>query len=262
MNGLMRTSAATTSLLLNVEAVATALIAWIVFREHASRRTIAGMLLIVLGAVILGWNRTPAAGSLIGPLVIIAACVASGIDNNLTRNISSGDAVEIALVKTFVGGAVNTTLAFVVLHSHVPKPTIVAGAAIVGFFGYGLSLVLYIVAMRHLGTARTGAYFSTAPFIGAVIAVAVGSALTDWRFLLSAALMGAGVLLHLTERHAHAHFHERTEHEHAHLHDAHHQHEHTAVDPPGEPHTHRHVHETLAHSHEHFPDTHHRHSHE
>jgi hypothetical protein len=138
---------------------------------------------------------------------------------------------------------------------------IVAGAALVGLLGYGVSLALFVLALRHLGSARTAAYFSTAPFIGATLAIAMFGEPITWRLVSAALLMGIGLWLHLVERHAHTHEHESLEHEHRHVHDAHHQHEHAQGDPAGEPHTHWHKHAPLTHSHTHYPDMHHRHGH-
>jgi hypothetical protein len=130
----------------------------------------------------------------------------------------------------------------------------------VGLLAYGVSLTLFVLGLRHLGTARTGAYFSVAPFFGAVLAVLMGEALTT-PLLLAGALMALGTWLHLTERHQHAHVHETIEHEHEHIHDQHHRHPHDATFPNNEQHSHRHRHDALVHTHAHFPDTHHRHSH-
>lgn len=262
MTGLAQSTAATASLLLNVEAVATALIAWLVFREHASGRTVVGMALVLLGAAMLTWTGKPTLSGLFGPLMIVAACLAWAIDNNLTRNISGSDAVQIASVKSLVAGLVNTGLAFLVMHAAIPDIKVLIGATLIGFLGYGVSLVCYIFALRNLGTARTAAYFSTAPFIGAAIAAAMGSAVLDARFFIASAFMLGGVWLHVSEEHGHEHVHEMIEHEHAHIHDEHHQHEHSPADPPGEPHSHRHKHDALVHAHVHFPDLHHRHTHE
>lgn len=134
-------------------------------------------------------------------------------------------------------------------------------AGVVGFFGYGVSLALFVVALRHLGAARTGAYFSTAPFLGAVVAVlALGEPLTV-QLAVAGGLMALGVWLHLTERHEHEHIHEPIEHSHSHVHDEHHRHRHRPGDPPGEPHTHAHAHGWMKHSHPHTPDMHHVHRH-
>ena len=128
----------------------------------------------------------------------------------------------------------------------------------VGFFSYGLSLSLFIVGMRQVGTARAGAYFSVAPFFGALMAVALGEPLT-WPLVVAGALMALGVWLHLTERHDHPHRHEQLTHDHWHVHDDHHHHEHAVPVPAGTGHRHEHTHEAVTHAHEHYPDSHHRH---
>ena len=260
MFGLAETPAATASLLLNLEGVTTAIIAWVLFRENVDRRIAGGMAAIVAGAAMLSWQGSATFLGLLGPLAIAGACLAWGIDNNLTRKVSLSDAVQIAMLKGLVAGAVNLVLA---LAQGLPLPTLplALAAGFVGLLGYGLSLVLFVIALRSLGTARTGAYFSTAPFAGAVIGVvAVGEAITG-ALVVAGLLMAVGVWLHLTERHEHEHEHEPMEHTHRHRHDAHHWHAHGADDPPGEPHTHRHAHGRLRHVHPHYPDAHHRHSH-
>jgi drug/metabolite transporter (DMT)-like permease len=259
MLGLESTSGSTASLLLNVEGLATMAIAWVVFRESVDRRLLLGAAAILAGALVLSWQGE--AGALgVGALAIVAACIAWGIDNNLTRKLSSADPIQIAMIKGLVAGAANTGLALAYGDS-LPAVPAIALAGAVGFMGYGVSLVLFVVSLRHLGTARTGAYFSTAPFIGALVSVILlGDAVTV-QLALAAALMASGVYLHLTERHDHEHAHEEMEHEHLHRHDEHHQHAHAADDPPGEPHSHRHRHAPLVHKHPHYPDLHHRHVH-
>ena len=261
VNGLAVTSAAAASLLLNLEGVATALLAWIAFREHTSRAMIVGTALVVLGAATLSWTGHPSLGALWGPLLIAAACLCWAVDNNLTRNISGGDPYVIATTKGLVSGVVNTGIGLVLLHDALPAPGVTALTAIVGFFGYGLSLVCFVLALRSAGTARTGAYFSTAPFVGAALSVAFLRSPFDWRLVLAGALMAAGTYLHLREDHGHMHTHDPLEHDHAHVHDAHHGHEHAPGDPPGESHAHPHRHSRQTHAHPHFPDAHHRHDH-
>jgi drug/metabolite transporter (DMT)-like permease len=256
--GLKNTGAAAAALLLNLEGVATMGIAWLVFRENVDRRLVFGALSIIAGAAALSWNGGSTAGR--GGLLIGAACLAWGMDNNLTRGLSSADPVQIALIKGLTAGGVNLVLAFLMGAEMLPwKQTL--GAAAIGFFGYGVSLVLFVRALRHLGAARTSAYFSTAPFIGALLAVLFFSEPFTLALAAAAVLMAAGVYLHLKETHHHAHAHDLMEHEHQHLHDAHHRHEHGALDPADEPHTHRHRHAPMTHSHRHYPDLHHRHDH-
>ncbi|MEK6711837.1 MAG: DMT family transporter [Nitrospinota bacterium] len=260
MAGLSVTPASAASLLLNLEGVFTALLAWFVFRENFDRRIALGMAAIVLGGGVLSWEGGPKWGGPAGPLAIGGACLAWGIDNNLTRRVSAGDPVQIACLKGLVAGAVNGGLAWAGGMQR-PDPATLASALAVGFFGYGLSLVLFVLALRHLGTARTGAYFSLAPFIGSGVALLILREPLSMGFAAAALLMGWGVWLHLTERHEHLHKHEEMEHEHWHEHDGHHQHEHPpGVDSQG-PHSHWHRHGRLVHSHPHYPDLHHRHSH-
>lgn len=259
--GLAHTDAATGALLLNLEAVATALLAWLVVREHTSRRLMLGLLLIVAGGLVLAWPSAPVAGSSWwGPLLIAAACCCWGIDNTCTRPLSVADPVTIATIKGLVAGAVNTVIAFA-LGAAWPSWSATSGALLVGFGGYGISLVLFVVAMRHLGSGRTGAYFAIAPFVGAIGAFVGGAPLT-WMIMAAGVLMGAGVWLHLSERHEHPHTHEPLEHDHRHRHDdAHHDHAHAPAHPTGDEHSHSHRHQPRSHSHPHLPDLHHRHGH-
>ncbi len=259
--GLTRTEASTASLLLNLEAVFTAGLAWIVFRENAGRRIVFGMLLIVAGGAALAWpGRGSEANDWLGLLAIAAACLCWGIDNNLTRRVSASDALFIAGTKGLVAGTVNTGLALA-LGARLPAWPAASAAMGVGFIGYGLSLVLFVVALRGLGSARTGAYFSTAPFIGAAVSILLLNEPVLTAFWLASGLMGLGVWLHLTERHAHEHTHEPMEHTHSHVHDLHHQHEHDFQWDGWEPHSHLHRHPAMTHKHPHYPDIHHRHEH-
>ncbi len=259
--GLMSISGSTASLLLNLEAVLTAVIAWIVFRESADRRIVLGMMAIVAGGVVLSW---PAEGggesAWFGPIMVATACLCWAIDNNLTRKVSASDAVFIASTKGLLAGTVNTLLAFS-LGATLQSMTATLATMAVGLFGYGISLVLFVLALRGLGTARTGAYFSTAPFIGAAVALVLLGESTSPPFWLAAALMALGVWLHLTEHHEHEHGHAPMEHAHRHVHDEHHQHAHDFDWDADKPHDHRHSHAGIVHKHPHFPDIHHRHSH-
>ncbi len=260
MVGLAHTAATTTALLLNLEGVLTALLAWFVFRENFDRRIAAGMAAIVAGGLVLAWGGSLVLSAVLGPAAIAGACLGWALDNNLTRKVSQTDPVQIALLKGIVAGVVNVAVA-IGLGSALPRPGVLAAAAGVGFAGYGVSLVLFVVALRHIGAARTGAYFSLAPFFGALIAVMLLRDAVTVQLVAAGALMALGVWLHLTERHAHEHEHHEMAHEHRHEHDEHHQHAHDGTEPPGEPHSHWHVHVRLRHSHPHFPDLHHRHDH-
>jgi drug/metabolite transporter (DMT)-like permease len=260
MAGLARTPASITSLLLNLEGVFTALIAWVIFRENVDRRIALGMAAIVAGGVLLSWSGRLATSDGLGLLLVVGACLGWAVDNNLTQKVSAGDPVEIASLKGLVAGAVNLGLGLS-LQGTIPSPTHVAGATLVGLVGYGVSLVLYILAMRELGTARTGAYFSAAPFVGALAGLLFFREPVTPLLVTAALLMGIGLRLHFTERHEHVHVHEPLRHTHRHHHDAHHQHTHGLDDPSGEPHVHEHEHARLIHRHPHFPDIHHRHGH-
>jgi drug/metabolite transporter (DMT)-like permease len=203
MLGLLRTPAATASLLLNLEAVLTALIAWSVFRENANRRIVLGFTLIVVGALLLALpSSSQHLGLGRGALLIAGACLCWALDNNFTCKVSSSDALFIAGLKGWVAGVVNTVIA-VELGARFPSAPVVGMARGVGLLGYGISLVLFVLALRGVGSARTGAYFSTAPFIGAAIAILAFGDHASWMFWLAAVLMGAGVWLHLTERREH-----------------------------------------------------------
>jgi drug/metabolite transporter (DMT)-like permease len=260
MLGLSRTDASTASLLLTLEGVATALLAWFVFHENFDRRVALGMACLVAGAVLLSWSGRPTLSGLAGPAAIVAACAAWGLDNNLTRKVSLADPLQIVELKGLIAGPVSLAIGLAAGGS-LPGLGPLALAGLVGFLGYGVSLALFVFALRDLGTARTAAYFSTAPFLGALAAVALLGEPVTARLLIAGALMAFGVWLHLTERHAHEHTHAPMRHAHAHVHDAHHQHAHAPSDPPGEPHAHEHRHEEMRHRHAHVPDMHHTHRH-
>ncbi|MCF8469111.1 MAG: EamA family transporter [Sneathiella sp.] len=258
MLGLTGISGSSASLLLNAEGVFTALLAWFVFRENFDRRIALGMIAIMGGAVVLSWNGTAAINSLWPPLAILGACFFWALDNNLTRRVSLSDAQQITTIKGLVAGTTNVAIALA-LGTKLPALPFILSAGIVGFLGYGVSLTLFVIALRDLGTARTGAYFSTAPFVGAIIAIPLlGEALTV-QLIVAGVLMAIGVWLHLTEVHEHEHIHQTMEHTHAHTHDEHHDHAHRVV-PRGQ-HVHLHRHEPMRHKHPHYPDAHHRHDH-
>lgn len=259
MFGLTGMPASGASLLLNAEGVFTALLAWFVFRENVDRRIALGMLAIVVGAVVLSWPDEARFAGLWPALCVLGACLAWGLDNNLTRKVSLTDATWIAAVKGLVAGSVNLGIALA-LGARWPATLPIVGALLVGLLAYGISLALFVVALRHLGTARTGAYFSVAPFFGAVLALSMGEPLT-LQLAVAGVLMAFGIWLHLTEHHAHEHTHEALHHAHAHVHDEHHQHAHDFPWDGQEPHDHPHGHEPLTHAHPHYPDAHHRHRH-
>ena len=257
MLGLSLTSAASASLLLNLEGLATMAIAWLVFRENVDRRLLLGAAAILAGAVLLSWNGSGLSLDA-GGLFVAAACLSWGIDNNLTRKLSSADPVQIAMLKGLVAGGTNLALALA-FGAAWPSAGLVGAGAVVGFLGIGVSLVMFMLGLRHLGTARTGAYFSLAPFIGAVLAVVIFREAVTVQLVVAGLLMALGLWLHLSERHEHEHSHEALEHDHVHVHDEHHQHAHDG--PVTEPHSHWHRHEPLRHKHPHYPDLHHGHRH-
>jgi drug/metabolite transporter (DMT)-like permease len=260
MLGLIATPASSASLLLNLEGVLTALIAWFIFQEHFDRRIAIGMGAITAGSAVLSWQGRLDFDGNWGFLLIIAACLGWAIDNNLTRKVSSADPLAIAILKGCVAGTVNVAIALA-MGNHLPSPLAIGSICIVGFFGYGISLVLFILALRYIGTSRTGAYFSIAPFMGAAIAVLLLKEEITSNLTLATGLMGIGVWLHLTEQHDHQHLHEAIVHEHSHIHDEHHQHEHLHRVSMQKAHSHLHKHQPIRHKHQHYPDIHHRHIH-
>ena len=262
MLGLRDTAGSTASLLLNLEAVLTAVLAWVAFKENADRRVVVGMLAIVAGGAILSWPGEGAdqTGLGWGAGLIVLACLCWAIDNNLTRKVSASDALFIASSKGLVAGCVNVSIAAALGDAWPAWPTAL-GAMAVGLLGYGISLVLFVLALRGLGTARTGAYFSVAPFIGALVSLWLLGESVGAGFWLACVLMAFGVWLHLTERHEHEHRHEPMTHSHMHRHDDHHQHAHDVDWDGREPHVHEHRHPAITHKHPHFPDIHHRHEH-
>lgn len=257
MLGLARIDAASASLLLNLEGLATMSIAWLIFWENVDRRLLLGALAIIAGAIVLSWNGQRVSLNA-GTALIGAACIAWGIDNNVTRKLSATNPVSIAMVKGLVAGVVNIAVA-ITRSAVLPDAGVAAATAVLGFFAIGVSLVMFVLALRHLGAARTGAYFSLAPFVGALIAVAILQDPVSFNLIAAALLMGFGLWMHLTERHAHWHDHEEMDHEHSHVHDEHHQHDHDGA--VTEPHSHRHRHAPMRHKHPHYPDLHHRHAH-
>lgn len=258
--GLERTPSSTTALLLNLEGVFTVLLAWQIFSEHIGRRVALGMTLILAGGILLSWQGRIEGEGFIGPLAIALACLCWGLDNNLTQKVSGGNPLQVAAIKGLVAGAVNITLA-VFLGSAWPDTPFLAGSLGVGFISYGLSLAFFVLALRHLGAARTGAYFSVAPFIGAAGGFLLLREPLSASLLAAGCAMAIGVWLHITEHHEHRHVHEAFVHDHRHNHDEHHQHRHKSWVPAGSAHSHRHRHEMMVHTGRHYPDLHHHHQH-
>ena len=259
--GLSTTPAATSSLLLNLEGVLTAMIAWFVFKENFDRRIAWGMVAIVAGGALLSWEPLAVSFGLSwGVLLIVGACLGWAVDNNLTRKVSAADPAEIAMWKGLTAGLVNLAIGLMTFHQNVRLDWLMV-AGVLGFFSYGISLTLFVRALRELGTARTGAYFSTAPFLGVALSLVLLRETPPILFWPALALMAVGVWLHLSEHHEHTHTHTLLDHEHLHVHDEHHRHTHLPEDSVGEPHSHWHRHEPLTHSHAHTPDLHHQHPH-
>lgn len=259
--GLAQMPASGASLLLNAEGVFTALLAWFVFRENFDRRIAWGMVAIVAGTLVLSWPGQAGWPGVWPALAVLAACLGWAIDNNLTRKVALADASFIAMSKGLAAGSTNLILALA-LGAAWPAPQLVLGALTLGFFSYGASLTMFVLALRYLGTARTGAYFSAAPFFGAGLALLLLHEPLSIQLILAALLMALGLWLHLSENHEHEHEHQAQEHSHRHRHDdGHHQHSHDFPVAPGTSHSHEHIHEPLRHRHRHYPDAHHQHRH-
>jgi len=258
--GLQRTSAVTSSLLLNLEAPFTIALAVLVFREHLGRYAAGAMALILSGAAILRLQPGAHRADTPGVLLLAGACAAWALDNNLTQRLSLRDPFALVRVKTLAAGSFNLALGLLIA-GRMPSPRVTVAALALGSVSYGASVVLDAYALRQVGAAREAAYFATAPFLGALAAVFLTHERPGWSDGLAMAVMAAGVALLLRERHGHGHAHEALDHAHAHVHDEHHQHAHGPDDPPGEPHAHAHHHAPLAHDHAHAPDAHHRHRH-
>jgi drug/metabolite transporter (DMT)-like permease len=259
--GLQHTSGTSASLMLALEALFTAILARALYREVMDRRVWTAMTLLMLGGMVLVLDRGVHGGAqMLGLLVVLAAAAAWGVDNTLSRALAERDPGQVVLGKSVLGAAATVALA---VAAGEPAPGWGSATALlaIGATGYGLSLRLYLLAQRAFGAARTGSVFAFAPFIGALLAVALGDRSLSWGMAAGAVLMLLGVVLHLVESHAHEHQHEALEHEHAHRHDdGHHSHHHDPM--PGGPHSHPHRHEPVRHAHPHVPDAHHAHRHD
>lgn len=260
--GIARISGSTASLLLNFEAVSTSLIAWFIFKEHFEKRIAYGMVAIVIGCLVLSFNSQAAIGidTPVGFVLICLACLSWGIDNNVTRSISHLDPTLIASFKGLIAGGTNLFLGYIIGERLIWSPEIFQ-TGLLGFFGIGISLVAFITSLGLIGTARTGAVFSTAPFVGSLLSIVFLKESPTLPFGIALLFMAGGVWLHLSEDHEHEHTHEELAHSHEHIHDEHHQHQHSDKDPDGEMHSHHHVHTSIKHRHSHFPDIHHQHKH-
>lgn len=259
--GLQHTSATSGSLMLALEAVFTAVLARLLYREMMGPRVWSAVLLLLAGGVVLVVDGGTGAGNaqLPGLLAVLAATVAWGIDNTLSRALAERDPAQVVLGKSVLGASATACIALVLVEP-LPGWTSALALLAIGASGYGLSLRLYLLAQRSFGAARTGSVFAFAPFIGALAAIALGDRNLSGAMMLGGLLMLAGVILHLMERHSHEHVHEPLGHEHAHRHDDGH-HDHTHAQLPAEEHSHWHLHAPTRHTHAHVPDAHHGHTH-
>jgi drug/metabolite transporter (DMT)-like permease len=262
MYSLQITPAATSALLLNFESIATTLIAAYVFHESVGKQTWQAIFLVFIASLLLSIDLRSEWGFSIGALGILAACVLWGIDNTFTRNISAKNPLTIVMVKGLGAGTVSLTLSFL-LKQPFPHIAPLLGALLLGAFSYGAGITIYIHALRGLGAARTGALYSTAPFIGMVVSFMLFRELPDMQFIVAFLVMVFGTYLLVSEKHEHTHHHPATTHEHRHNHiDDHHEHTHPSdIDPSETSHSHPHEHQVLEHEHPHAPDIHHRHMH-
>jgi drug/metabolite transporter (DMT)-like permease len=261
--GVQRTSATAASLLLNMESVFTVLIACAAFREPVGGRMLAALASIGAGGALLVLSSRGAGAtttSLLGALAVMAATFAWAIDNALTRPLAELDPARVVLAKAGLGALLASALALV-LGESLPAPGAAVALLLCGATGYGASLRFYLAAQRILGAARTASVFATAPFVGALVAVAMGDRPPQLASAVAATLCAIGVVLHLTEHHAHRHAHPATVHEHVHRHDDLH-HEHVHVPSYSGEHSHPHEHAAQTHSHDHAPDVHHAHDHD
>jgi drug/metabolite transporter (DMT)-like permease len=259
MMGLTLVSGFSASLLLNLEGLATAIIAVFIFKENAGKHLWLALVCMTIAGLFLTWDPGQGKFNLVGPLLILLAMVCWGIDNNLTRNISDKDPIQITRIKGLVAGIISLSLALI-LGMKILLDLKIALALLLGSFSYGISLVFFIKALEKLGSSRAGAFFSFAPFIGTIASLIILREWIGWVMFPAAGFMIIGVWLIISERHSHLHLHKSITHTHSHKHsDRHHLHEHSGTF--FEPHTHEHTHFELSHIHVHWPDTHHRHGH-
>lgn len=259
MFGLQMISGFSTSLFLNLEGIATAIIAIFFFHENAGKRLWLALICVTIAGVLLAWNTEQNQFNITGPLLVTLACIAWGVDNNLTRHIAEKDPTQIVMLKGLIAGTVSLSLAFL-LGRGVAFNINIFLALLLGAFSYGLSLVFFIQALKGLGASRTGVFYSFGPFIGAIASIVILKEWLGWVMFPAIALMILGVWLITGERHAHEHYHQSFTHNHSHRHDeSHHEHEHP--EPVQGSHAHVHTHASLSHAHSHWPDTHHRHVH-
>ncbi|TFH10334.1 MAG: DMT family transporter [Candidatus Atribacteria bacterium] len=258
--GLQRTPAATASLLLNFEVVATGLLAFMLFRESVGRRTWGAILAVALGGVLLTLDPSGGWGISLGAILVLGACLAWGFDNNFTGRISLKDPKRIVAIKGIAAGTCSLILGLA-LSRPLPSLGRALWALGLGIVSYGASIALFVQSLRQVGAARTGALFGMAPFVGVALSLVLFRQLPEWRFFLALPLMVLAAILLAREEHEHPHIHTGVRHTHSHRHDDdHHDHAHGGGD--GHPsHVHEHAHQDLSHSHAHLPDPHHRHGH-
>jgi drug/metabolite transporter (DMT)-like permease len=257
--GIRYGTATEVSLLLNFEAVATTILAWMIFHEYVGYRVWIGKILIISASILILLSGNDEVGLSLPGLSVLAACILWGIDNNLTRELESLPASLLASMKGLVAGMFNIMLAFFLFPGPVTAYQ-VSGTLVIGALSYGVSLVLFVHALREIGSARTSTWFASGPFIGALLSVLVLGERPPGEYWISALVMFAGMFLLYGEAHRHRHVHKQLDHSHSHVHDEHHRHDHKAAGEK-EPHDHYHMHESMAHSHVHWPDIHHRHRH-
>jgi len=256
--GLRAAPAASVSLWLNTETVATVILAWAFFQEHLDRRTVLAAALVLAGGLLLA-APGGAARWQAGALVALA-CVCWGADNNLTALVSGFTPAQTTLVKGIGAGTINLAIGLA-FEGGLPPVNGILAALVVGAFSYGLSIMLYISGAQQLGASRSQLLFSTSPFLGVLLAWLVFGEPARALQFGAAAFMVAGIALMLTARHEHEHTHERMVHTHEHRHDdGHHDHVHPGL-PAWVRHTHEHEHQPVTHTHPHVPDLHHRHEH-
>ena len=251
--------ASETSLLLNLETVATTVIAWLFFKEHVGLPVWIGKVFILLGASLIIIKAEHAIAFSLPGLFVVLACVFWGIDNNLTRDIEDLPAGILASIKGLTAGIFNILLALA-FSTGTTTPFQVGASLLIGAVCYGLSLVLFVEALRKIGAARTSTYFAIGPFVGAIFSVLFLGERMQAAYWGASLLMLAGLVFLYREIHQHLHAHEQISHSHRHIHDEHHQHLHEKA-ARKEPHEHSHVHEPITHIHVHWPDIHHRHRH-
>jgi drug/metabolite transporter (DMT)-like permease len=260
MVSLTKTPAATASLLLNFEGVSTTLIAAIIFKESISRHAWWAIGLITLASILLSTDFSNQWGFSLSALGVLAACLMWGVDNNLTRNISAKDPLASVAVKGLGAGLVSLLIALA-LGNPFPRLGSILLALLLGFLSYGLSIFLFVHAMRGLGAGRTSTLFGTAPLAGILLSIIIYRENPGIFFLFALLIMASGAYILIKEDHSHEHLHAEFVHDHRHAHlDGHHVHEH-AASSANQAHSHVHTHGSVKHTHDHAPDLHHRHSH-